>query len=41
MELGTVASDTAARGLYESFGFINLEKADRPETQMLYYELEL
>ncbi len=41
MELGTSASDTAARGLYESFGFTNLEKPDRPETQMLYYELEL
>lgn len=41
MELGTAASDTAARGLYESLGFTNLEKADDPETQMLYYELEL
>ncbi len=41
MELGTAASDTAARGLYKSLGFTNLEKADDPETQMLYYELEL
>ncbi|GAB3294318.1 hypothetical protein GCM10027563_34890 [Parasphingorhabdus pacifica] len=41
MELGTAASDTAARGLYESLGFTNLEKPDRPETQMLYYELDL
>lgn len=41
VELGTAASDTAARGLYESLGFTNLEKPDRPETQMLYYELEL
>lgn len=41
VELGTAASDTAARGLYENFGFTNLEKPDRPETQMLYYELEL
>ncbi|MHA6798813.1 GNAT family N-acetyltransferase [Bounagaea algeriensis] len=41
VELGTSASDTAARGLYESFGFTNLEKPGRPETQMLCYELEL
>ncbi|GAA4895624.1 GNAT family N-acetyltransferase [Streptomonospora salina] len=41
MELGTAASDTAARSLYESFGFTNLERADRPETQALYYELDL
>jgi len=41
MELGTAASDTAARGLYESLGFTNVEKPGRPETQMLYYELEL
>ena len=41
MELGTAASDTAARGLYESLGFTNFEKPDSPETQMLYYELEL
>jgi ribosomal protein S18 acetylase RimI-like enzyme len=41
MELGTAVTDTAARGLYESLGFTNLEKAGRPETQMLYYEREL
>jgi ribosomal protein S18 acetylase RimI-like enzyme len=41
MELGTAASDTAARGLYESLGFTNLEKQGRPETQMLYYERDL
>ena len=41
MELGTAADDTAARGLYESLGFTNLEKEGRPETQMLYYEREL
>jgi ribosomal protein S18 acetylase RimI-like enzyme len=41
IELGTAATDTAARGLYESLGFTNLEKAGRPETQMLYYEREL
>jgi ribosomal protein S18 acetylase RimI-like enzyme len=41
LELGTALSDTAARGLYESLGFTNLEKEGRPETQMLYYEREL
>ncbi len=41
MELGTAVSDTAARGLYESLGFTNLEKEDKPETQMLYYERDL
>ena len=41
MELGTAVDDTAARGLYESHGFTNLEKEGRPETQMLYYECEL
>ncbi len=41
MELGTAANDTAARGLYESLGFTNLEKMGRPETQMLYYERDL
>jgi len=41
MELGTAANDTAARGLYESLGFTNLEKKGRPETQMLYYERDL
>jgi ribosomal protein S18 acetylase RimI-like enzyme len=41
MELGTAVDDTAARGLYESLGFTNLEKEGRPETQMLYYEREL
>ena len=41
MELGTAVDDTAARRLYESLGFTNLEKEGRPETQMLYYEREL
>jgi ribosomal protein S18 acetylase RimI-like enzyme len=41
MELGTALDDTAARGLYESLGFTNLEKPDKPETQMLYYERDL
>lgn len=41
MELGTAVTDTAARCLYESLGFTNLEKKGRPETQMLYYEREL
>jgi len=41
MELGTALDDTAARGLYESLGFSNLEKEGRPETQMLFYEREL
>jgi GNAT superfamily N-acetyltransferase len=41
MELGTAVSDRAARGLYESLGFTNLEKDGRPETQMLHYEREL
>ena len=34
-------SDSAARSLYESLGFTNLEKEGKPETQMLYYEREL
>ena len=41
MELGTALDDTAARGLYESLGFSNLEKDGDPGTQMLYYEREL
>jgi ribosomal protein S18 acetylase RimI-like enzyme len=41
IELGTASNDTAARGLYESLGFINLEKPGDPETAMLYYEREL
>ena len=41
MELGTATSDRAARGLYESLGFTNLEKPGDPETAMLYYEREL
>ena len=41
MELGTAVSDRAARGLYESLGFTNLEKPGDPETSMLYYEREL
>jgi len=41
MELGTAVGDPAARGLYESLGFTNLEKPDDPETTMLFYEREL
>jgi len=41
MELGTATNDHAARGLYESLGFSNLEKEDDPDTAMLYYEREL
>ncbi len=41
MEVGTAANDIAARGLYESLGFTNLEKEGRPETRMLYYERNL
>jgi ribosomal protein S18 acetylase RimI-like enzyme len=41
IELGTALSDVAARGLYASLGFTNLEKDGSPETQMLYYEREL
>jgi ribosomal protein S18 acetylase RimI-like enzyme len=41
IELNTAVDDTAARGLYESLGFTNLEKDGRPETQMLYYERDL
>jgi ribosomal protein S18 acetylase RimI-like enzyme len=41
MELGTATNDRAARGLYESLGFTNLEKPGDPESQMLYYEREL
>lgn len=39
LEVTTGESDTAARGLYESLGFTNIEdSSDRP--RMLYYELE-
>jgi ribosomal protein S18 acetylase RimI-like enzyme len=41
IELGTATNDTAARGLYESLGFTNLEKPGDPETAMLFYEREL
>jgi ribosomal protein S18 acetylase RimI-like enzyme len=41
IELGTATNDRAARGLYESLGFSNLEKPGDPETAMLYYEREL
>jgi GNAT superfamily N-acetyltransferase len=37
VELGTSTGDVAARGLYESAGFTNLEDGDT----MLFYELEL
>ena len=41
MELGTATNDHAARGLYESLGFSNLEKPDDSDTRMLLYEREL
>lgn len=41
MELGTAVDDTAARGLYESLGFSNLEREGDPRSQMLFYEREL
>ncbi|CAN5571706.1 hypothetical protein BH20ACT19_BH20ACT19_07700 [soil metagenome] len=41
IELGTATNDYAARGLYESLGFSNLERAGEPDTAMLYYEREL
>jgi ribosomal protein S18 acetylase RimI-like enzyme len=41
IELGTASNDHAARGLYESLGFSNLERPGDPATAMLYYELEL
>jgi ribosomal protein S18 acetylase RimI-like enzyme len=39
ISLGTSVDDTEARGLYESFGFTNLEGEGGPS--MLYYELDL
>jgi ribosomal protein S18 acetylase RimI-like enzyme len=41
IELGTAVSDTAARGLYESAGFTNLERPGDPSSSMLVYEREL
>jgi ribosomal protein S18 acetylase RimI-like enzyme len=41
IELGTSCTDTAARGLYESLGFTNLEKPGDPASSMLVYEREL
>lgn len=41
MELGTATNDHAARGLYQSLGFSNLERQGDPETRMLCYEREL
>ncbi len=41
IELGTATNDHAARGLYESLGFTNLEKPGDPDTRMLFYEREL
>ncbi len=41
MELGTATDDHAARGLYQSLGFSNLEKPGDLDTRMLYYEREL
>jgi ribosomal protein S18 acetylase RimI-like enzyme len=40
IELGTAMGDHAARGLYESLGFTNLEKPDDIRTGMLFYELD-
>ena len=40
LELDTGQYDTAARALYESAGFTNIEN-DKSHGQMLYYELEL
>ena len=39
IDLNTGETDTAARGLYESAGFTNLEGPDGP--RMLFYEREL
>lgn len=41
IELGTAMGDHAARGLYESLGFTNLEKPDDIRTGMLFYERDL
>jgi ribosomal protein S18 acetylase RimI-like enzyme len=41
IELGTATDDHAARKLYESLGFTNLEKPGDPGTAMLFYEREL
>jgi ribosomal protein S18 acetylase RimI-like enzyme len=41
IELGTATNDHAARGLYESLGFSNLEKEGDSDTAMLYYERDL
>jgi ribosomal protein S18 acetylase RimI-like enzyme len=41
IELGTATNDRAARALYESLGFTNLEKPGDPDTVMLFYEREL
>jgi ribosomal protein S18 acetylase RimI-like enzyme len=41
IELGTATNDHAARALYDSLGFCNLEKPGDPDTRMLYYEREL
>jgi ribosomal protein S18 acetylase RimI-like enzyme len=41
IDLGTAASDRAARHLYESFGFTNLEQQSDESTAMLFYELDL
>jgi ribosomal protein S18 acetylase RimI-like enzyme len=40
IDLGTGETDSAARGLYESYGFTNLEGGPGGP-QMLYYEREL
>jgi ribosomal protein S18 acetylase RimI-like enzyme len=41
VDLGTAVDDRAARALYESVGFENLEKPGDAGTRMLFYELEL
>ena len=41
IDLGTAENDLAARHLYESFGFTNLEQPDDEGTTMLFYERDL
>ena len=41
IDLGTAVDDRAARALYESLGFTNVERPDDPGSRMLVYELEL
>jgi GNAT superfamily N-acetyltransferase len=41
LDLATAESDRAARHVYESAGFTNLEQPDDESTAMLFYELDL